>query len=49
MSHDLKYIGYVDLEIADILFLVHNGCSFSVSGGANNHNLPQSGRLLYRV
>jgi hypothetical protein len=30
---------------ADILFLVHNGAPFGKCG-ANNHNLPQSGRLF---
>jgi hypothetical protein len=31
---------------ADILLLVHNGARFGKCG-ANNHNLPQSGRLFY--
>jgi hypothetical protein len=28
MSRDIKYVGYVDLEIANILFTVHKGAPF---------------------
>ena len=28
MSHEVKYIGYVELDIADILFAVHKGSPF---------------------
>ena len=45
MSHDVKYIGYVELEIADILLSVHTGAPFG-SVLLHTQNLPQRGALL---
>jgi hypothetical protein len=38
-----KYIGYLALEIADILFTVHKGAPFP-RWWCDNHNLLQEGR-----
>ena len=43
MSRDIKYIGYLESQIADILFTVHKGAPFP-RWWCDNHNLLQEGR-----
>jgi hypothetical protein len=42
----VKYIGYVELDIADILFAIHGGCSFRRWSYAMMTTYSKRGALL---